>query len=124
MEYLNVSLESKSNLMKKGVFVQIMFYALPQELQNKILCYDPTKKESFNQVLHQIKMIPVFYQMKVKIEWFSTWQWQPNPWWFWFLKTNKGVRKKTTKGLLKFYLELMWKKHWNKTLCPTINRKK
>lgn len=66
-------------------------FQLPTEIQQKVYEYDPTNKEKFNQVLHQIEYIMVMKEFKRKVNWYKhTWHWQTNPWWFWFLKLNKS----------------------------------
>lgn len=44
------------------LFLNRMFFSLPEEIRLKIYSYDSTVKEMFDRVIHQIKFIPVIGQ--------------------------------------------------------------
>lgn len=48
-----------------------MFYELPKEIQDIIFYLDPTKKELFDKVVHQINFIPVLEHLIGTYEFFT-----------------------------------------------------
>lgn len=90
-------------------------FNLPKEIQTKIFSYDSTHRDTFHKVVHQIKMIPVFDQLNEKYL-FYTHSISPKPWWVFYFKAKRHIRRKTSKNEIVFIRKIAWIHHWRKKI--------
>lgn len=91
----------------------------PVEIKRMIFEFDPTKREAFDKVVHQINFIHVLEDLRDKKKCFSTWHFNyPNTsWWYWHLRiTRAHGQKKICDEEMRWLKNKEWRRYRSRTL--------